>query len=77
MIRGLYDHRLSSIVVKDEVMASYNDHVQSRVKHTAWSLSTCGSSWYKSKEGKVVVAAPWSASKASINVLRRSLTWGS
>ncbi|GAA5977977.1 hypothetical protein JCM5350_006287 [Sporobolomyces pararoseus] len=70
LVKGLHENRLSSIVVKPEVLESYNEYVQNRVQHTAWSLSTCGSSWYKSKEGKVVVAAPWSATETWVRTRR-------
>ncbi|GAA6018468.1 hypothetical protein JCM11491_007009 [Sporobolomyces phaffii] len=73
LIKGMYDQRLSSIVVKDSVMESYNADVQRRVKRTAWSLPTCGASWYKSKEGKVVVAAPWSATETWVKT--RKIKW--
>ncbi|GAA5859086.1 hypothetical protein JCM5353_005896, partial [Sporobolomyces roseus] len=62
-IREMYDLQLSSIVVKDSALASFNDYVQFRVRHTSWSLASCGASWYKNKHGKVVVPAPWSATE--------------
>ena len=63
----MYDRQLSSIVVTDSALATFNDYVQYRVQHTSWSLASCGDSWYKNKNGRVVVPAPWSASGSHLS----------
>ncbi|GAA5865082.1 hypothetical protein JCM3774_002125 [Rhodotorula dairenensis] len=64
IIRGMYDQSLSSIMVKDSVMDSYNQFIGNRLAQTSLSSAQCGTSWYKDPvTGKVVAPAPWGATE--------------
>lgn len=72
LIRGIYDHRLSSIVAKPSAIEDFNTYVQSRVSNSIWYSPECGDSWYKDPASqKVTVPAPWGASKQALSLLRR------
>lgn len=63
IVRGIYDRDLSSIVVKDSVMAEYNEYINSRLDQTSLASPECGRSWYKDPvTGRLVAPAPWGAS---------------
>lgn len=48
IIKGLIDHDLTSVVVKDSAMAEYNEYLNKRLQSTALALPECGPrSWYK------------------------------
>ncbi|BGP51134.1 hypothetical protein JCM10450v2_007063 [Rhodotorula kratochvilovae] len=64
LVRGIYDRQLSSIVVKEEVMESYNKALVERLDQTSLASSECGTSWYKDPEtNKLVAPAPWNATE--------------
>ncbi|GAA6004417.1 flavin-containing monooxygenase [Rhodotorula paludigena] len=64
IIRGIYDQRLSSIVVKPEVMDAYNEYLGTRLEHTSLASPQCGTSWYKDPNtNKIVAPAPWGATE--------------
>ncbi|GAA5995292.1 hypothetical protein JCM5350_002070 [Sporobolomyces pararoseus] len=65
IIKGLLDHDLSSLVVKDSAMQDYNDYLNSRLQSTALALPECGPrTWYKDPQtGKLVAPAPWTATE--------------
>ncbi|GAA5856239.1 hypothetical protein JCM9279_006695 [Rhodotorula babjevae] len=64
LVRGIYDHDLSSIVVKDEAMAQFNVELNRRLGQTSLASAECGSSWYKDPEtNKLVAPAPWNATE--------------
>ena len=50
-LHELVDHRLASLEVRPEVMASYNRAVQKRMHQTVWEAGC--HSWYKTESGKV------------------------
>ncbi|GAA5973011.1 hypothetical protein JCM11641_000362 [Rhodosporidiobolus odoratus] len=64
LIQGLQTHNLSSIVVKDSAMESYNRYLQTRLQKTSLASEACGRSWYKDNvTGKLVAPAPWGATE--------------
>ncbi|GAA5962678.1 hypothetical protein JCM8115_005920 [Rhodotorula mucilaginosa] len=64
LVRGIYDHRLSSIVAKASAIDDFNTYVQSRVSNSIWYSPECGDSWYKDPASqKVTVPAPWGATE--------------
>ncbi|GAA5943803.1 flavin-containing monooxygenase [Sporobolomyces koalae] len=65
ILKGMVDHNLSSIVVKDTAMEQYNEYLNERLQQTALALPECGPrSWYKDPNtGKLVAPAPWSATE--------------
>ncbi|GAA5839865.1 hypothetical protein JCM5353_007698 [Sporobolomyces roseus] len=64
IIKGLYDRKLSSIVVKHQVIEEYNRYIQYRVSNSIWYSPECGGSWYKHpSSGKVTVPAPFGATE--------------
>ncbi|GAA5904022.1 hypothetical protein JCM8208_001765 [Rhodotorula glutinis] len=64
LVRGIYDHDLSSIVVKDEAMTAFNAELNRRLSQTSLASAECGSSWYKDPQtNKLVAPAPWNATE--------------
>ncbi|BGP27206.1 hypothetical protein JCM10295v2_006170 [Rhodotorula toruloides] len=64
IVRGIYDRGLSSIVVKDSVMADHNKYITARLDQTSLASSDCGTSWYKDPvTGRLVAPAPWGATE--------------
>ncbi|GAA5958421.1 hypothetical protein JCM21900_002189 [Sporobolomyces salmonicolor] len=64
LIKGIYEKDLSSIVVKESVMDSYNDVLGERLQKTSLSSPACGASWYKDPlTNKLVAPAPWGATE--------------
>ncbi|GAA6021859.1 hypothetical protein JCM11491_001549 [Sporobolomyces phaffii] len=65
ILKGLLDHDLSSVVVKDSAMDDYNAYLNARLQSTALALPECGPrSWYKEPTtGKLVAPAPWTATE--------------
>ncbi|TNY18000.1 FAD/NAD(P)-binding domain-containing protein [Rhodotorula diobovata] len=74
LVRGIYDHDLSSIVVTDEAMASFNAEVTRRLGQTSLASAECGSSWYKDPQtGKLVAPAPWNGTE--LWTRNRKIAW--
>ncbi|GAA5929924.1 flavin-containing monooxygenase [Sporobolomyces koalae] len=74
IIKGLYDRKLSSIVVKKDVIDEYNKYIQFRVSNSIWYSPDCGSSWYKDRaSSKVTVPAPFGATE--LWALTRKIKW--
>ncbi len=50
-IQTMRDRKLRWVDVKPDVMRSYNDELQEKLKKTVWMTGGC-QSWYKTKDGK-------------------------
>ncbi|GAA6010480.1 hypothetical protein JCM10207_001325 [Rhodosporidiobolus poonsookiae] len=74
LVKEIHRRDLSSIVVKDDVMQSYNASLQARLEQTSLASSACGGSWYKDPTtGKLVAPAPWNATE--LWTRQRKIKW--